>query len=189
MWVVDNHQLNTLSINIFKVRQPTALCGKVIWCSNASCKGYGRGIGRVARVWDKHTVARIEVGHRNMHNTLLTTDERHNLALRIYLYAKHSIVPLGKGCAQLLCTTIRLVAMSIRLCTLCCKALHNRRMWWHIGATDAKRDDLFTLFSHIIYLAQLSREVVLPYPIKARREGRLERFCHSSKSVFLLYTP
>ena len=76
--------------------------------------------------------------------------------------------------------------MGVRFATLLGKASHNRWMRWHIGATDTERDDCLALFSHIVYLAQLFGEVVLPYSVKSLRECRLERFCHNSKSVFLL---
>ena len=111
-----------------------------------------RGVGGVSRVRDKHAVARVAEGERDVQDALLRPDERLYLALRVEADAIPASVEIRHRVAQLRRAASRLVAVCGRVVCHLAQTLYSLWRGRHVRRADGKRYDILAFCVHAGYL-------------------------------------
>ena len=85
---------------LLEIRKPVCFLPQMILGKGTTSQANSTAVGRVTGIGDQGNVSLIQVGHANVHNALLASDQREDLVVRIQRNPIPAGVPVRYGLAK-----------------------------------------------------------------------------------------
>ena len=177
--IVGPHQLHVAEVHLLQrleVWLPFIVLAQVV-IGNLGAENLVDGsIGRIARVWDEHLVARVAEGERNVQDTLLATNEGLDFRSPVKIHVIPSLVITSHRLAQLRDAHCRLISVCSRVMGYLAERIDGLLRRRHVWTSDGEADDVLSLGIKLSHFLQLTAEVVFLY------------FCYSIGWLYHFYS-